>query len=73
MFLGYCFNADGYYYPTVHLDTAEDAWAYCILQHLFFPEIRITDMGDNIVLHVVNHIAKVPQQDGSMKEYSLCT
>lgn len=72
MFKSWCFTEiNGWHTPSVALKDAEEAFAYCKLQHLLFPEIRITDDGDFIVMHVINHTLKVPMPDGSLKEIAL--
>lgn len=54
MFLGYCFDKDGRYCPPVSLETVEEVFSYVALQKNLFPEIRITDLDDYVVLHVKN-------------------
>ena len=72
MFLGYCLHpVDGFWTPAVHLATVEEAFRYCILHHHWSLEIRITDEEDFVVLHVENHLLKIPMPDGSFKEHVL--
>lgn len=73
MYHGYCFTEpNGWHTPKVNLATAEEALNYCLLQHVFFREVRITDEHDEFtVLHVVDHVLKCPQSDGSTKETRL--
>lgn len=51
MFLGYCFNRDGKYGQPVFLDTPQEAFDYVMLQKDRFPEVKVTDLDDYIVLH----------------------
>ena len=64
IYFGYCFpKRDGWYTPKVTLESPEAAWSYCVLQCLLFEEIRITDGGDNLVMHVVNKVLKIGEND----------
>lgn len=72
MFFGYCFpRKDGWHTPKVTLRDAEAVFRYCALQHVFFEEIRITDEGDFLVAHVLDHVCKVPQADAAFTYYDL--
>lgn len=72
IFYGYCFpEPDGWHTPAVTLTSAEEAIRYCQLHHTRFREIRITDPSDFLVMHVIDHVANVPQLDGTIKKYNL--
>jgi len=74
MYYGYCFiEIDGQYTPKVKLETLEEVFTYCRLQHALFPEVRITDEYDFCVLHVVNHVIYVPLQNGNFSALSYQT
>lgn len=54
MFQGYCFKkVNGRYLPPVELNDAKEAWEFVISKKDSFPEIRVVDMDDNIVIHTV--------------------
>lgn len=54
-FLGYCFlEVDGNHLPPTKLKGADSILNYALRKSNLFPEIRITDMDDLIVMHVVN-------------------
>jgi hypothetical protein len=72
MFYGYCCpDLDGWHTPKVSLPTAEAIGGYVTLQHRLFREIIITDDMDCCVMHVRDHIARVPQADGTFQHYDL--
>jgi hypothetical protein len=72
MFFGYCLNpVDQSWTPPVSLPTARDCYHYCALHHHWTPEVRITDEGDFLVLHVEDHILKCPMPDGTLEEHDL--
>jgi len=53
-FFGYCFETvNGKYYPCVTLIRVEDVWNYVNLHKHLFPEVRITDEDDYLVVHVL--------------------
>lgn len=55
MFKGYCFmENNGNYCPAVNLRNAKEAWSYVNSQKMLFPEVRIVDEDDYIILHVIN-------------------
>lgn len=72
MFYGYCLDpVSQSWTPPVSLPTARDCYQYCVLHHHLFPEVRITDESDFLVLQVDHHILKCPQPDGSLREDDL--
>jgi hypothetical protein len=71
MYLGYCFDEQGFHGPANPLATPSDAYNYCLHWHHEWPEVRITDEYDFCVLHVANHVLKIPWPDGSFKEFDL--
>jgi hypothetical protein len=61
MLFGYCFDATaGVWFPPVALVTPEECWHFCRRYHAYTPKIRITDLDDCLVLHVQDHILRVP-------------
>jgi len=64
---------DGEYMPKVKLRTSEEVYKYCELQHLVFPEVRVTDEDDYCVMRTVNHVMYVPFPDGNFKALNLIT
>jgi hypothetical protein len=72
MYHGYCFvTIGGHYTPKVRLETPEECFGYCTLQSQLFPEIRITDEDDCCVMHMRNHILKVPFPDNTFRWFHL--
>jgi hypothetical protein len=45
---------NGNYCPAVNLRNAKEAWSYVNSQKMLFPEVRIVDEDDYIILHVIN-------------------
>jgi hypothetical protein len=71
-FWGYCLHpVDGTWAPRGRLDSAEAAYHYWVLHHIWAPEVRITDEHDFLVLHVEDHVRKCPMPDGSLRETRL--
>jgi hypothetical protein len=67
MFLGYCLDPASYtWFPPVGLTTPEECWRFCRRYHASTPEIRITDLDDYLVLHVQDHILRIPLEDDQM-------
>jgi hypothetical protein len=55
VFYGYCYTEKGgRHTPRVNLETAEDVFRYVNLQKGIFPEVRITDDDDYIVVHALD-------------------
>ena len=74
MYYAYCFVPTlRAFTPARRLQTAEDVFAYCRLQHQLFPEIRITDDDDTCVLHIVRHVMYCPLPDGTFGVLNLMT
>jgi hypothetical protein len=72
MYYGYCFVAiGGAYTPKVRLETPEQCFEYCKLQSQLFPEIMITDKDDFCIMHVRNHVLKVPFPDNAFRWFHL--
>ena len=71
-FLAYCLiPVDGSWTPPVHLETAEECFHYCLMHHVWTPEIRVTDAEDFLVLHALKGVLKCPMPDGTLKEWPL--
>ena len=55
MFNGYCFmEKDGWHCPPVKLKDADEVYSYVNLQKVIFPEVRICDGGDFIVVQALD-------------------
>ena len=64
MFKGYCFvEVNGSYCPAVELKDAQAAVAYVNLQKNIFPEVRIVDEDEYIVLHAVDGEIIFPKKE----------
>lgn len=54
MFKGYCFKkVNGRHLPPEELNNALEAWNFVLTKKESFPEIRVVDMDDNVVIHAV--------------------
>ncbi len=74
MYFGFCFTSiNGNYMPPVNLPDAESCLNYCRLQHHLFPEVRITDESDSLVMHVIDHVLEVPFPNNILKRINLLT
>lgn len=71
MYLGYCFDENGNHTPASKLETPLLAFNYCFHWHHDWPEIRITDLDDYCVMHVINHQMKIPWEDGTFRHIDL--
>ena len=68
MYYGYCRpKIDGWHTPKVSLRNEQEVFNYCKLQHKLFEEIIITDELDFCVMHVQNHVIKIPFPEGNFK------
>lgn len=66
MFKGYCFEkVDGRHLLPVELKDAEAAWEFVINKKDSFPELRVVDMDDNIVIHTVKGEIVFPDIKGA--------
>ena len=66
MFKGYCFKkVDGRHLPPLELNDAEAAWEFVIRKKDRFPELRVVDMDDNIVIHTVKGKVVFPDIKGA--------
>lgn len=54
VFYGYCFDNEGKYTPAVTLKGAEQVYSYIMLHKGFYPELRITDSDDSLVVQAKN-------------------
>jgi len=71
-YLAYCRGpADQTWTPPVHLDTPEACLRYVYLHHGWAPEIRITDDEDFLIMHVQDHILKIPWTDETLREFPM--
>ena len=67
-YLAYCRNpVDQSWTSPVHLETPADCFRYAYLHHIWAPEIRITDDEDFLIMHVQDHILKIPWTDETLR------
>lgn len=52
--------------PPVTLQNAEACMRYCLLHHHMFPEIRITDEDDAVVMHVRESQYVYPREEAGV-------
>lgn len=62
IFYGYCLTPQGYWTPRAKLNGAEVAWHYAYLNAQLWHEVRITDTGDFLNIHVVDHKLVYPTE-----------
>ena len=70
MFKGYCFiERGGKHCPPVHLKDASEVYSYVSLQKKIFPEVRITDDGDCIVVQAIAGKIVFPPEWVKMEQF----
>jgi hypothetical protein len=68
MFVGYCFDpVTATWGPPMHIPTPDACWTFCLYYHARTPEIRIADLDDFLVLHVQDHILRLPLEADQMR------
>lgn len=66
MFKGYRFkNVNGRYLPPEEFNNALEAWNFVINKKDSFPELRVVDIDDNIVIHTVKGKVVFPDIKGA--------
>lgn len=55
VFYGYCFPKEGgsWHTPIVTLNNSDEIYRYTQLHKRFFEEIRVTDIMDSIIVHMI--------------------
>jgi len=72
MFLGsYVHPVDDTWTPPVHLATARECYRYGALHQSWVPAMRIMDTDDCAVVHMRDHVRRIPIPDGTFQEMPL--
>lgn len=73
-FWGYLFTSvNGWHHPKAYIESAQKAYEYCFANHVRYPEIRITDVGDFMVMRVINSVLYIPWPNEKFKVINLTT
>ena len=54
MYFGYSVTEEGTHMPKVELKTVEEIYNWVWVQAGLFPELKVTDIGDCLVLHIID-------------------